>query len=47
MEPFGLWTLLGAAIIFSGNYFSLRYEHRRPRPEIPSAAPPPGSGPLG
>ena len=46
-EPFQLWTLVGAAIIFSGNYFSLRYEHKRPRPEIPAATPPPGSGPLG
>ena len=46
-EPFALWTLLGAAIIFSGNYFSLRYEHKHPRPEMPSATPPPGSGPLG
>ncbi|MGD1876932.1 MAG: DMT family transporter [Kiloniellaceae bacterium] len=46
-EPFALWTLLGAAIIFSGNYFSLRYEHKRARLEIPTAAPPPGSGPLG
>ena len=51
-EPFALWTLAGAAIIFSGNYFSLRYEHKRPRPkepsaEMPSATPPPGSGPLG
>jgi len=51
-EPFALWTLLGAAIIFCGNYFSLRYERSRPRPkppsaEMPSATPPPGSGPLG
>lgn len=46
-EPFELWTLLGAAIIFAGNYFSLRFEHKRPRPEMPSATPPPGSGPLG
>jgi drug/metabolite transporter (DMT)-like permease len=46
-EPFELWTLLGAAIIFSGNYFSLRYEHKRARPEMPAVTPPPGSGPLG
>ena len=46
-ERFELWTLVGAAIIFSGNYFSLRYEHRRARMEIPAVAPPPGTGPLG
>jgi drug/metabolite transporter (DMT)-like permease len=46
-ESFELWTIVGAAIIFSGNYFSLRYEHRRARLEIPPVGPPPGSGPLG
>jgi len=46
-EPFEVWTLVGAAIIFSGNYFSLRHEHKRARLEIPPVAPPPGSAPLG
>ena len=34
-EAFELMTLLGALIIFSGNYVSLMYETRRARPQIP------------
>jgi drug/metabolite transporter (DMT)-like permease len=45
-EPFELFTLLGALIIFSGNYISLRYETRRGRPPAPPAAPPSAGGPL-
>lgn len=39
-EPFELITLLGALIIFSGNYVSLSYETRRGRQPSPPAAPP-------
>ncbi|MEQ8354329.1 MAG: DMT family transporter [Kiloniellaceae bacterium] len=45
-EAFELFTLLGALIIFSGNYASLRYETRRGRPPPPPAAPPATSGPV-
>lgn len=39
-EAFQLEILLGALIIFSGNYISLWYETRRGRPPAPPAAPP-------
>ena len=39
-EAFEMDILLGALIIFSGNYISLRYETRRGRPPQPPAAPP-------
>jgi drug/metabolite transporter (DMT)-like permease len=39
-ESFELEILLGALIIFSGNYISLWYETRRGRPPAPPAAPP-------
>ena len=45
-EPFELEILLGALIIFSGNYISLRYETRRGRPPKPPAAPPATSDPV-
>jgi drug/metabolite transporter (DMT)-like permease len=45
-EAFELVTLLGALIIFSGNYVSLRYETRRGRPPAPPAAPPATGGPV-
>lgn len=45
-EPFEFFTLLGALIIFSGNYISLRYETRRGRPPAPPAAPPSTGGPV-
>lgn len=45
-EPFELFTLLGALIIFSGNYISLTYESRRGRPPAPPAAPPTSGGPF-
>ncbi|MGF1628713.1 MAG: DMT family transporter [Kiloniellaceae bacterium] len=45
-EAFELTTLLGALVIFSGNYISLRYETRRGRPPAPPAAPPSTSDPV-
>jgi drug/metabolite transporter (DMT)-like permease len=45
-EAFEAEILLGALIIFSGNYISLRYETRRGRPPPPPAAPPPSSNPV-
>jgi len=45
-EAFELMTLLGALVIFSGNYVSLRYETRRGRPPAPPAAPPSTSDPV-
>jgi len=45
-EAFELVTLLGALIIFSGNYVSLMYETRRGRPPEPPAAPPSSSDPV-
>src|SRR3546814_17862959 len=39
-ESFELEILLGALIIFSGNYISLWYETRRGRPHAPPAASP-------
>jgi drug/metabolite transporter (DMT)-like permease len=45
-EAFELVTLLGALIIFSGNYVSLWYETRRGRPPSPPAAPPTASDPV-
>lgn len=40
-EPFELEILLGALVIFSGNYISLWYEARRGRSPTPPTAPPP------
>ena len=45
-EAFQIEILLGALIIFSGNYISLRYETRRGRPPQPPAAPPTTSNPV-
>lgn len=45
-EAFQIEILLGALIIFSGNYISLRYETRRGRPPPPPAAPPTTSNPV-
>lgn len=45
-EGFELEILLGALIIFSGNYISLWYETRRGRPPAPPAAPPTTSDPI-
>lgn len=45
-EPFELVTLLGALIIFSGNYVSLMYERRRGRAPASPAAPPTTSDPV-
>lgn len=45
-EDFEAATLLGALIIFSGNYVSLRYETRRGRPPTPPSAPPATGGPI-
>ncbi|MGF1592564.1 MAG: DMT family transporter [Kiloniellaceae bacterium] len=45
-EAFELMTLLGALVIFSGNYISIRHETRRGRPPVPPAAPPTTSGPV-
>jgi drug/metabolite transporter (DMT)-like permease len=45
-EAFELMTLLGALVIFSGNYVSIRHETRRGRPPPPPAAPPTTGGPL-
>ena len=45
-EAFEPAILLGALIIFSGNYASLRYETRRGRPPLPPAAPPTTGGPA-
>ncbi len=39
-EAFEVATLLGALIIFSGNYASLRYETRQGRPPAPPPVPP-------
>lgn len=45
-EAFELEILLGALVIFSGNYVSLWYETRRGRPPAPPAAPPTTSDPV-
>jgi drug/metabolite transporter (DMT)-like permease len=45
-EAFEMEILLGALIIFSGNYISLRYETRRGRPPQPPAAPPSTGNPV-
>lgn len=45
-EPFELKILLGALIIFSGNYISLHFEARRGRQPFPPAAPPSAGGPV-
>ena len=45
-EAFELEILLGALVIFCGNYISLRYESQRGRPPAPPAAPPSTSGPV-
>lgn len=45
-ESFEIEILLGALVIFTGNYLSLRYETRRGRPPEPPAAPPTSSNPV-